>query len=210
MRLFIRIRLAYDVFAPATLDFERVCSKLVIYEHFHNVNNIHIHIYMEDVTCSTDTLKNYIKKVVATGKGNDFWSFKSAEDDGCITYMTKGTLEPSFVKGYTPEEIETYKGKWEVRNPTRKTLVSYSVKENPAEQKRRQWDNIEEIVKRYNQLEIKTGRGLCRLIKQVVITENHTMLGRHKLRDYYDTIKAIVNEHDWSLSAVQFCEKDYF
>lgn len=146
--------------------------------------------------------------------GNKFWSFKQCDSDlqTPVIYMSKGKLEPFYVKGFTQEEIDSCKDRWVERTPetSQKFLTSYVVRENSEQSKRRQWDNIQEIVKRYNELPMPTGRHLCRIIKQVVVMENHTMLGRYKMRDYYDTVKAIVNEHDWSLSASQFCEKDFF
>lgn len=214
---FVRIRLSADVLSNVFDRISSTTTKTVVYQHADNPDNVHCHLLLIDCNVSTDTLKNYIK---ATGEvpvraGNKFWSFKTCDSDldTPVVYMSKGRLSPSYVKGFTQEQLDSYKDRWVDRTPETsgsKTLVSYTVKENPEQQKRRQWDNVQEIVKRYNLLQIKTGRELCRIIKKVVIDEGHTMLGRYKLRDYYDTVKAIVQENDWSLTATQFCEKDYF
>lgn len=211
--LFCRIRVPYQNVLGAVELIAKKCDKVVIYEHNERQDNIHIHCYLQRCTVSTDTLKNYFKRSGFSGgdKGAG-WSFKTATDNGCVTYMTKGKLEPVFVQGYTEEEIQQLKSKWEDREPKKQQsqLVSYVVKENPEQSKKRQWDMVQEIVKTFNEQPHKTGRELCRIIRQVVVVQNKTLLGRYKLRDYYDTAKALINDNEWSLSAAQFCEKDFF
>lgn len=132
MNLFCRITCSYVTFTPVVQLIETKCDKLVIYEHNANINNIHIHLYIEECTVSTDTLKNYCKRFGITGgiRGSG-WSFKTATDTGCITYMSKGNLEPSFIKGFTQEEIVSYRDSWVERTretaPKKDTHTQYSM-----------------------------------------------------------------------------------
>lgn len=201
MHLFIRVSLSWFMFAPVISDFENVCSKMVVYEHKEKEDNIHIHIYMEDVSKSTDTLKNYIRKVTRPSKGNGFWSFKTAQDDGCIVYMTKGTLEPCFVKGYTPEQINDYRTRYIPRN----SKVMYVVKESHKDAKLRQSQMIDEIMKRLKQSDDYTHEAILTHIRQVVIIEQNTIIGRYKVRDYFDTIRAkLMTNSMWILEMKNF------
>lgn len=90
------------------------CSSVVAYEHSDNEKNIHIHALLKDCSVSTDTLKNYVRKFIGSVPKTN-WSFKEAISDDCITYMSKGKLEPIFVKNYEESKITEYKLKWEVR-----------------------------------------------------------------------------------------------
>lgn len=112
---FVRIHLTKEQFAPAIASLEGVTERLVAYEHGEDVNRVHIHVIVDKCQCSTDTLKNYIKKhcPVPPRAGNKFWSFKKASDiNGAITYMTKGIYEPVFVKGFTENELDECKDRW--------------------------------------------------------------------------------------------------
>lgn len=114
--LFVRIKSPYDVLIPIMSRIHACCEKVIVYEHNEKSSNIHVHMYLVQCDKSTDTLKNYIRKVCDSSKGNQFWSFKTAQDAGCITYMSKGKLDPVDVKGFTQEEIDTYKSSWEDRS----------------------------------------------------------------------------------------------
>ena len=114
MDLFCRITCSYNAFNPVVELLEPKCDKLVIYEHNADTDNVHIHMYIEKCTVSTDTIKNYCKRFgINGGTRGTGWSFKSATDTGCIVYMSKGNLEPLYVKGFTTDEITSYREAWQ-------------------------------------------------------------------------------------------------
>lgn len=116
--LFCRIRVPYDQFRPVAERLAHKCDKMIIYEHNERPTNIHIHFYIQACQVSTDTIKNYCKKCgISGGPQGAGWSFKSDADAGCITYMTKGKLEPVYVKGFTQTETDEYKDRWVDRTP---------------------------------------------------------------------------------------------
>ena len=116
----IRITAAYDDLKGYVEKMAEVCDKLVVYEHT-DVSRIHIHAYVENVTVSSDTLKNWVKKclgVVAFPKSD--WSFVTQLQGEevkpmFITYMSKGVLRPKFIKGISTEDVDAYRLKWEDR-----------------------------------------------------------------------------------------------
>lgn len=208
-------------------------ERMVVYQHEPegNDDNVHVHIYLVNTQVSTDTLKNYIKKFtrVPSDKGNKFWSFKTEYipygstkpqplDSGCITYMSKGELQPVFNKGFTQEELDMCRDRWDptVIEKTKKTYQSklmYVVKETHKDSKLRQNQMIDEIIKRLR-LEIKndddvTDNQILLTIRQVVIIEQETICGRYKIRDYFDTVKAkMSSKESWLSSMRNICVRD--
>lgn len=194
MDLFGRITVPYSVFEPVLKSFEEVSEKLVIYEHNDDPANAHIHFYIKSCKVSTDTLKNYCKRhSISGGSRGSGWSFKSARDDGCITYMSKGRLTPSFVKGYTDEELEVFKSKWQPKQTSKyQTKLQYIVKESPSEAKKRKNDLVQEMIIELNghkpvNLEYYVDEAIVRVIIKI-LNDNNVIFGRYTIRDYYDTI----------------------
>lgn len=155
-------------------------------------------MYIEKCTVSTDTIKNYCKRSgIDGGVRGSGWSFKSATDTGCITYMSKGNLEPSFVKGFTQEEIVSYRDSWVERtgktSAKYQTKLQYIVKESPIEAKKRKNDLIKEMInelgahKKTVNLEYYVDETIVRAIIKV-LNDNNVIFGRYTIRDYYDTI----------------------
>jgi len=181
------------------------CVKVLVYEHNEETSRIHIHMYLVGCQVSTDTLKNYFKRSGFKG-GNKDWSFKLSRDDGCITYMTKGIYDPSFVKGYSDEELAEYKARWEHRNPVIKGKVqsklTFVVKETQAQSKKRKNDLLEEMIKL---LPEHTSDDIIVNTIIKVLNANQTIFSRYSVRDYYDTIKGRVDTQRFVDTMILFC-----
>lgn len=204
---FCRITCASEKLRPI---FEKF-SKIIAYEHNEDALNVHTHFLVE-TNMSTDTIKNWVRKLTERKYKATEWSFKTKYKphklatevpvtEGCITYMAKGKLEPSYCVGYTDEFILDHKLKWidYKRSAKQQALTSYTVKESSAQSKLRQDEMITEIIKRMEDKNY-TGNGnehILKIIRQVVIVENKTILGRYKVRDYYDTVIARANPTSW-------------
>lgn len=131
MDLFCRITLPYDELEGFLVKFSSECDKLIVYQH--DGTRTHIHFYAVNCRIKTDAIKCRIKKhlqVTEFPKSN--WSFKSADDSKCITYMSKGILTPRYVKGFTDEEVLGYTQAW-VEKPVlsvvdkKSTLTQYDM-----------------------------------------------------------------------------------
>jgi len=218
---FCRIDVSYETFEPMLSYLTEECSKIALYEHHAGQPNVHIHCYMTDYKPSIDTLKRKINVVLqrprSAPKGNSFWSFKTEYktdpslppkpiDDGCITYMSKGIYEPSFILGFTQEAIQQYKLNWidfKTKNKQQK-LTQYIVKESQQQAKLRQEQLIKLIIERCkNDFSIKN---ILINLRQTVIVENRTIIGRYKVRDYVDTILAHKDANSWLMSMETFSQ----
>jgi len=116
MDLFVRLTESYDTMSGFVEKFADQCDKLVVYEH--DGARRHIHLYAVSCRIKTDAIKARIKKYLLVNEyDKSNWSFKSATDAGCITYMSKGIIRPRYVKGFTDLEIEEYTRKWIDRAP---------------------------------------------------------------------------------------------
>lgn len=185
----VRISEAYQRLEPF---FARLVDtgtpRLVVYEH--PGGHAHCHALLE-TKLSTDTLKNWVKKALGvTVYPKTNWSFKTAENDGFITYMSKGQYDPKLCVGYTPEQIADLRARWvDQPHKTRGELTQYKLKtENPKEAKARQNDLIDQVIARLRERPGYTSRDVLETIRQVVVVEHRTIIGRYKMRDYYDYV----------------------
>jgi len=201
--LAIRLSFPYDRLAKVFSKVKDVAEKVIVYQH--DATRVHVHALIVKCTVSTDTLKNWVRKEVGQVAKCD-WSFVTAQNEEFVTYMSKGILAPVFVSGFNDEAIEEFKKKWVPREAKPKGLTQYRIRlENPTEQKKRQSDMVQEIQLRYRSLEDKESSALITLIRQVVVVENKTLLGRYKLRDYYDTVMLLEEPKTWNRQMELFC-----
>ena len=208
---FVRIHLTKEQIEPAIASLQDACTQFIAYEHPDNIDRIHCHLILCDVTCSTDTLKNYIRRScpVAPRAGNKFWSFKSANDlHGAITYMSKGKYDPFSVKGFTQDEIDSSKGRWVERTPETskyQTRLQYVVRESPAEAKKRKNDLVKEMIYEIN--ENNVAHNSLEIIKIIirVLNSNNVVFGRYTVRDYFDTIQGRINTDSYATQMDYFC-----
>jgi len=190
------------------------CDVCVVYEHQadDSVNRTHVHAYVEGPKVSTDTMKNWVKKTLAvTVFSKADWSFVGATDRGFITYLSKGKLDPLFVKGIEIEACHQLKAAW-TDQPVRKGKTQYILKiENPAQQKMRQAEMVAEIRRRIHtdapvdQLGYHNTENVISIIQDVVVRQNQTVCGRYKIRDYYDTVMMLENSHAHNTGMINFC-----
>lgn len=212
---FIRVHLTKEQIYPALGSLEGICQRLIAYEHNEDVNRIHVHIILDQCQCSTDTLKNYIKKHCVVPPraglraGNKFWSFKKAtEISGAITYMSKGVYEPFHRKGFTQEEIDSSKDRWVERIPETskyQTRLQYIVRETPSQAKKRKHDLMVEMIALIN--ERKCNNNSYETIVAIIDTlnANNIVFGRYTIRDYYDTIQSKINKESYASQIETFC-----
>lgn len=183
----IRISKPFSDFTEFFKKLDQVAVRHVWFQH-DVPNNIHIHGLVVGCTVSTDTLKNYIRKDVGNMKSTE-WSFKSANDENFITYMSKGTLLPVVSKGYTDAEIVDYTSKWVPVEKKKRSMVQYKLKiENPTQAKIRQNELMDMVRQRCKEKRIITPEGILEEIRQVVYIEHKTIVGRYKIRDFYDYV----------------------
>lgn len=202
MKLKIRISRSFTELNPKEESFitklAEVCDVLVVYEHEADdeISRTHIHCYADNPRVSTDTMKNWVKKALGVTKFvKTDWSFPEAQDEGFITYMSKGHLDPLFIKGITADACTLLKAQW-VEIPKAKGKTQYILRvENPAQQKLRQSEMVDEIRRRIHANPPPDDYDMTAIVIQhildVVVKENKTVCGRYKVRDYYDTVMSL-------------------
>lgn len=127
---FFRLTRSYEESAPifcAMAENPRV-TRIIVYEHpaDTDVARTHIHAYVQ-CTCSRDTIKNQIKKVVGSVAVSD-WAFANKKYEKfndlitvenpvsdlsrMITYMSKGKYQPMMTKGIDDDEVKIATERW--------------------------------------------------------------------------------------------------
>lgn len=207
MNLHIRISRSYSELT-AWIASESYGS-CVVYEHEadNEVSRTHCHIWVKNVKCSTDTLKNHVKKFIGKVAPSD-WYFTTVNKSGdlwtddVITYMSKGTLSPVFVSGWSSDEIDSFRQKW-VSPPSPlvvqdgKLVIKRTVKETAKKTKR---ELIQEMLETY--LPEMDTREIIELIRKVLI-RNNEVLGMYKVTDFYDSLLCYGNKEKFVDMMVQ-------
>lgn len=206
MNYAIRISYSYEQLKPVFVKLQECTDRLVVYEH--QANRVHVHGLLINCKVSTDTLKNYVKRTLGTESvPKSDWSFKTLfegnpVDDNFIIYMSKGDLQPAHVHNYELECLEQYRLKWENRSDyvKKKTrdMVQYKLKiENPREAKIRINVMMDMVKQRVKENGLKRPRDVLEVIRQVVYIECKTVVGRYKIRDFYDYVMADADKDTW-------------
>lgn len=199
------------------------CERLVVYEHEEDdeVARTHIHFYMEEFRYTVQWIKDTIKKALneSTFAKTD-WSFKeknkdgSPVDRGSITYMSKGLLDPVYVKGFTPEELAEHREAWVERpkaSQKYQTKLAFVTREKPSEAKKRKNDLIKEMIDNINAKQGRRGSSNLAhhtntdIIDSIidVLNQNNIVFGRYTVRDYYDTIASRTMTDDFKNAMCQ-------
>lgn len=206
--LAIRITEPYDAIAEMWKKLEAQSEKLIVYEH--TGGRVHCHAHVEGCQVSTDTLKNWVKKALnVTAYPKQNWSFKGSDgNDRYIMYMSKGKFFPKLLKGYHPDEVDVLRQQWVEPLPKVRTgeLTQYKLKtENPKEAKARQNELMDQVVQRLREKGTYTGRDVLETIRQVVVVEHRTVIGRYKMRDFYDYVMLRTDSQKFMDSMENFC-----
>lgn len=197
MDLAIRVSRKYD----DVIDWVEAidCDKIIVFQHDadEEVKRDHIHMLVLGSKCKPDALKTRFKKAYGAIEKTD-WSFKTAdaEYEKYITYMTKGILVPSYMKGFDALEILNLAQKWV--EPTAKNLVKLEngrFVRNPDEPgKKTKRQMLESMRSRFESG--STTREILKVIRKVLI-ENNEVVGMYKIMDYYDSLLMYSDKEAW-------------
>lgn len=178
--LFIRVNEIKDEWL------ERIpCKRLIAYKHEadEEVSRDHYHLVVMETDVTTQSLKNWLVEALGHKVPKTDWSFKNCNnEDKCVTYCTKGKLEPYYTKNYDKEYIDERKGAWAAPH-TPKVVDGKFVRQisEKATKSRRQM--LEEII-----AELPEGcSNVERILEAIrkVLMRNDQVLGLYKMEDYY-------------------------
>lgn len=195
----IRLTFPYTEVQAIIEQFAKSSEGIVVYEHAADaeVSRTHVHMLILRCTVSTDTLKNYIKRVKGRVDKND-WSFKTADSDTekYITYMSKGVLDPVYVYDITTEYIDECKRKWIDPTVSRVKLANGKlVKEVDDSSNVSKRQLVEEMVATIGDSESCT-RIILDGIRKVLI-QHRIVVGMYKVMDYYDAYMMYSQKDRW-------------
>lgn len=176
----MRLTQPFHVLEKFFIDLQ--CERLVVYEHTDG-KRPHVHALVVGATHNTTTLKARLAKVIFPKKwAKDEWAFMTRYkvldqtekvNENLITYMSKGTLSPCHVRGYTEAFIEEKRSAWvQHTKPKKKTYA----------------DIVDEVIQ-----ELPECTNLDETIIQLIIAklrQNRMVCGRYKIRDLFDSVLA--------------------
>lgn len=188
-----------------TVDLEKIkpvyskivtkCDMLIVYEHIESCERPHIHGLIKNFKASTDTFKNWIRKLVHQVPATD-WQFKSLQKDNktpvnmeYITYMSKGVLKPVYSFGITDQEVEDFRQKWVDPKKWKldRGMLETSNGNIPAKVKSiSHYELVQQVGEMLKGKERGTTRDIIKAIRKVAM--NHKMLLHDTLvRKLYDS-----------------------
>lgn len=187
------------------------CSGLCVYEHEQDkdVSRTHIHFYIEECTMTIEGIKKRIKKEFPDITKSD-WAFNTKDvNRSCVTYMSKGHLEPvlNTIDGLDSNE---YKELWEDKKPSGKMYQSrlqYVTRESASEAKKRKNDLIKEMLCEINERNPNFYNNDQIILESVIkiLNDNNIIFGRYTVRDYYDTIQSRRDPESFVKTMKNFC-----
>ena len=216
--LAIRISRTYDSLVNLVPLLKAHTTKLVVYEHPEDekVKRTHIHLLAWECNVSTDTIKNWVKKLLdEKAFPRTDWTFKTTYkgqdeqihpvDLAFISYMSKGKYEPRFVNNV--DNVGDYKNQWVDKKvaPVGKHLTQYKlVQENPAVAKKRKGDTVQAMIDRTTKESSR--EDIIKVIREV-LNEQKEVIGIYKVLDYYDTIIMRTRPNDFMTTIYGLLDK---
>lgn len=114
--LAVRITLPFSDLSGTVRAWALKADQLVCYEHQGKKSGKrHVHMLLLGVVVDKERLKQVAKQYGLEGGGNEFWSFKKAKPETrrYITYMTEGTNDPMYNKGFEDDYLQACKEEYE-------------------------------------------------------------------------------------------------
>jgi len=114
--LFVRITHPFSDVQRVIKAWETKCSKLVCYEHIgEDTKKVHCHLALTSCI-GIKQLRRLAEDVGVPMSGNENSSSKTWDIENAptipLTYMSKGELDPKYIKGYTIADAEHWKSLW--------------------------------------------------------------------------------------------------
>lgn len=190
-----RISVAYD--EVKLDDLFDLCNQVIIYQHTadDSIKRTHIHGLIFGCTRKEDTVRNKFFK------GKYEYSMKTKVDDKFITYMSKGKLDPVFIKGFDSDLVRQRKSEWQDHRITPTVEVSEKTSNKKTKKEllsimletyESHWaDADKKASMKYMSLD-----SVLRHIRKVLIANNE-VIGMYKVMDYYDSFMMFGNEEGW-------------
>jgi len=208
-RYCFRISRSYDECQEQIKELAAYATRVAIYQHDadEDVNRTHVHGIIRICSRGEDTLRTkFFKKYFAGNKqyqlATTYIPAKGMDakpvNDKYITYMSKGHLEPVYVKDYTQVEIDHWKSQWidySIKEATGIKLENGKIvltKEVEAERKKKKYDIVQAIcMKVHDKKLIHDEDIITEVIRE--LTREKQVIGQYKIMDYFDAVTMYSN-----------------
>lgn len=109
---FIRITRSFSDVSGLVATWASRASQVAVYEHIGDkTEKTHIHLVVLGSEICSKQMKNLVGHYHLSG--NKDWTFKDYDgDDMGMVYMSKGKLDPKFLKGWTVQDADLWKSQW--------------------------------------------------------------------------------------------------
>lgn len=175
----LRITRPYSDLASVFQSLE--AEKIVVYQH-DDSNRVHIHALILNCPILVIAVKRRIEKVLGKVNASD-WSFKTSDiTDNFITYMSKGKLDPLYVKGFDADKIDGYRLSWVA--PKKQSKLSVKDKTQTFK------DIINEVCAISKDLDYQNYQDIKFVVQNLVLrlNKNDICTSRYKIRDLVETV----------------------
>lgn len=119
----VRITHPWESVARIVKLWSGFAKRIAVYEHNDDgANNIHCHLHLEDVSCTSKNLQIVAKTsgvpllIEREGqRATSLMSFRGKEYDKHVSgyaYLTKGKYEPKYLQGWTTTDTDSWKAAW--------------------------------------------------------------------------------------------------
>lgn len=205
-----RISKPYEEVKEQLIELIGLCSHVAIYQHEADdeIKRTHIHGLLMGCDRKEDTIRNkYFKGIYEkadyqlSSTYKDSKGVKQPVDIDYIVYMSKGSLLPSEVKGFSSETIEDKKSQW--KNPIVMLKVEDGkfVQDKKEPKKKTKYELLTIMRERYKKLSDyqKTNDYYeCGIdIIAEVLIENQEVIGEYKVKDYFDSLLMYEAQGTW-------------
>jgi len=112
--LFIRISHPWETVKLFIEKIKDRCTSVVVYQHDadEDVNRTHCHMVLKDIQVCRKQVLNIMKESLQLKGNADFATEKCDESAKPFIYMSKGKLDPVFLKEYSAEQALDWKSQW--------------------------------------------------------------------------------------------------
>lgn len=208
-----RVRISYSWLEihDAVKAWDEFCKGgIVLYQH-NDGNRPHCHLWLDSVTCSTDTLKNVFKRKKGCGNlGNKGWSFKEGDDDEIMSYLTycsKGEYTPQFnsteISIIDPADSEQQQELFAVKDETtgpfweaiKNNWVTFNKPQDDTNSKLTKYEIVQKVIQSGIDL-----NDIEDVVKEIikVLKESKQVIGSYKIMDLYDSVQMYGNNGNFA------------
>lgn len=196
----VRLSRSFEDLRQFFVHLELMNILYIVYEHVADadVSRTHVHALLLNVSQSTDTLKNWVRKSLdVTEYPKSDWSFKlaNADYDRYITYMSKGHLEPLRNTAFSNERVVTARSNWVDPAPASEASARSAATQQEtvvvSVQRKTKNELMEEVaitLRKENGNMMPNDKLIIKAVCDV-LRHNRVITNVYKLADYVDSYK---------------------